>query len=193
MDFPGPITIGWDTFTRYCRDVGTSLARHGFRRMLFLNGHGSNQNLVEMAARLVGLEHPEVLAAAAFHTSGAESARLIAELRDSERGGMGHACELETSMYLAIDANAVDMGKAVDERGFPAGRHAWMDWSDGPLKIMPWWSSFSRTGVHGDATKGTAEKGRALLEAAVAECVAYVREPREKPLPERRRPQETVA
>src|SRR5438093_886475 len=70
MDFPGPITIAWDTFTRYCKDVGTSLARHGFKRLLYLNGHGSNQNLVETAARLVGLEHPDVLAAAAFHTSG---------------------------------------------------------------------------------------------------------------------------
>jgi creatinine amidohydrolase len=192
MDFPGPITIAWDTFTRYCRDVGSSLARHGFRRMLFLNGHGSNQNLVETAARLVGLEHPDVLAAAAFHTSGAESARLIEELRDSDRGGMAHACELETSMYLAIDAEAVDMDKAVDERGYPAGENSWMDWSDGPLKLMPWWSSFSRTGIQGDATKGTAEKGEALLEAAVAECIAYVRELREKPLPQRREPQETL-
>jgi creatinine amidohydrolase/Fe(II)-dependent formamide hydrolase-like protein len=64
MDFPGAITIGWDTFTRYLTDVGRSLAHHGFRRMLFLNGHGSNQNLVEMAARLVMVERPEVLAAA---------------------------------------------------------------------------------------------------------------------------------
>ena len=70
MDFPGPITIGWDTFTRYLVDVGTSLARHGFRRILYLNGHGSNQNLVEMAARLVGLEHADVLAAAAFYLIG---------------------------------------------------------------------------------------------------------------------------
>jgi creatinine amidohydrolase len=193
MDFPGPITIAWDTFTRYCTDVGTSLARHGFRRMLFLNGHGSNQNLVEMAARLVGLEHPDVLAAAAFHTSGPASARLIEELRESDRGGMAHACELETSMYLAIDPDAVDMDKAVDERGFPAGQHSWMDWSDGPLKLMPWWSSFSRTGIQGDATKGTAEKGEALLDAAVFECVAFVRELLEKPLPERREPQETLS
>ena len=193
MDFPGPITIAWDTFTRYCTDVGTSLARHGFRRMLFLNGHGSNQNLVEMAARLVGLEHPDVFAAAAFHTSGPASARLIEEVRESDRGGMAHACELETSMYLAIDPDAVDMDKAVDERGFPAGLHSWMDWSDGPLKLMPWWSSFSRTGIQGDATKGTAEKGEALLDAAVSECVAFVRELLEKPLPERREPQETLS
>jgi creatinine amidohydrolase len=77
MDFPGPITIGWETFTRYLVDVGTSLARHGFRRILYLNGHGSNQNLVEMAARLVTVEHPEVVAAAAFYLSSPEAARAI--------------------------------------------------------------------------------------------------------------------
>jgi creatinine amidohydrolase len=192
MDFPGPITIGWDTFTRYCTDVGTSLARHGFRRILYLNGHGSNQNLVETAARLVGVEHPGVLAAAAFYLSGKEALAEVDGLRDSERGGMGHACELETSVYLAIDADAVDMERAVDERGYPAGDLAFMDWADGPLKLMPWWSSFSATGVQGDATKATAEKGGALLEAAVRECVGFVRELLEKPLPERREPQETV-
>jgi creatinine amidohydrolase len=192
MDFPGTITIGWDTFTRYLVDIGTSLAQHGFRRLLYLNGHGSNQNLVETAARLVGVEHSTVLAAAAFHTSSAASARVIAGLRESGPGGMAHACELETSMYLAIDPDAVSMEHAVDERGYPAGEHATMDWADGPLKIMPWWSSFSATGVQGDATKATAEKGRVLLDAAVAECVAYVRELREKPLPERRAPRETL-
>src|SRR5438874_493420 len=112
MDFPGPITIGWDTFTRYCTDVGLSLAHHGFRRILYLNGHGSNQNLVEMAARLVMVERPEVLAAAAFYLSSPEAFAAIEEVRDSERGGLAHACELETSIYLAIDPEAVDMSKA---------------------------------------------------------------------------------
>ena len=193
MDFPGPITIGWETFTRYCRDVGSSLAHHGFRRILYLNGHGSNQNLVEMAARLVMLDHPEVLAGAAFYLTSPEAARVIAGARDSETGGLGHACELETSIYLAIEPEAVDMSKAVDERSYPEGEHAWLDWSDGPLKLMPWWSSFSRTGVQGEPTRATAEKGAALLEAAVAECVAFVREVRSKPLPERREPAERLS
>jgi creatinine amidohydrolase len=191
MDFPGPITIGWDTFTRYCTDVGSSLARHGFRRMLFINGHGSNQNFVEAAARLVNVEHPNVLAAAAFYLSGKQSLARVDELRESVRGGMGHACELETSIYLAIDAGAVEMDKAVDERSYPDGEYAFMDWADGPLKVMPWWSSFSRTGVQGDATKATVEKGEALLAAAVAECVGFVRELLSWPLPERLEPRET--
>src|SRR5256712_5842203 len=69
MDFPGPISIAWDTFTRYCTDVGLSLARHGFRRMLYLNGHGSNQNLVETAARLGMGEQQNVPAGAGFYPS----------------------------------------------------------------------------------------------------------------------------
>jgi creatinine amidohydrolase len=189
MDFPGPITIGWETFTNYLVDVGRSLAHHGFRRLLYLNGHGSNQNLVEMAARLVTVERPEVLAAAAFYLSSPEALAAIDELRESDRGGMAHACELETSIYLAIDPDAVDMDLAVDERSYPEGQHAWLDWTDGSLKIMPWWSSFSRTGVQGAPTLATAEKGKALLDAAVSECVSYVRELRSKPLPERRRPE----
>ena len=126
MDFPGPITIGWDTFTRYCVDVGSSLARHGFTRMLYLNGHGSNQNLVETAARLVGARAPRGARGGAPSTSRAEgSARVVDEVRDSERGGMGHACELETSIYLAIDPEAVDMDKAVDERATRRAKHAY--------------------------------------------------------------------
>ncbi len=192
MDFPGPITIGWDTFTKYCTDIGTSLARHGFKRILYVNGHGSNQNLVEMAARLVALEHPDVLAAACFYLSSPDATEIIEEVRDSPRGGLGHACELETSIYLALDSEAVDMNKAVDESSFPAGPNAWMDWSDGPLKMMPWWSAISRTGVHGAPTLATAEKGKVLLDAAAEECVAYVRELKEKPLPVRWEPRETL-
>src|SRR3989440_11524006 len=124
MDFPGPITIEWDTFTRYLLDVGRSLARHGFARMLFVNGHGSNQNLVETAARLVMVEYPETLAGACFYLSNAEAAETIAEVRESERGGMGHACELETSIYLALDPDAVGMDNAGGGGGDPADENA---------------------------------------------------------------------
>ena len=115
----------------------------------------------------------------------------VQEVRDSERGGMGHACELETSIYLAIDPDAVDMSRAVDERPPNETEHAWMDWSDGSLKCMPRWSSFSATGVHGRPTLATAEKGKALLDAAVGEIVGYVRELRTMPLPRRQEPRET--
>jgi creatinine amidohydrolase/Fe(II)-dependent formamide hydrolase-like protein len=56
---------------------------------------------------------------------------------------------------------------------------------------MPWWSSFSATGVQGDATRATAEKGEALLDAAVEECIGFVRELLAMALPARREPRET--
>jgi creatinine amidohydrolase len=186
MDFPGTVSIGWDTFCRYCTDVAISLVRHGFTRILLVNGHGSNQNLVEMAARLAMVEQPESLVAAAFYLSSPRSAEVITNLRESGVGGMAHACELETSLYLHIDPTAVDMTKAADERGYPATEHAWMDWSDGPLKLMPWWSSFSDSGVQGDPTKATAEKGKMLLDAAAEELVSFVNELRATPIPKRR-------
>jgi creatinine amidohydrolase len=98
MDFPGPITIGWKTFVDYAVDVGRSLAYHGFKRILFLNGHGSNIPLIDMASRLVGLEHPDVLCAAAFYLSGAEAQRTIDDVRDSEIGGMGQPAELDVDL-----------------------------------------------------------------------------------------------
>ena len=186
MDFPGTVTIGWETFCRYCTDVAVSLVKHGFRRVLLVNGHGSNQNLVEIAARLTMVQEPRSLVAAAFYLSGPRSARAIEEARESDRGGVAHACELETSLYLHIDPDAIDMSKAVDERGYPSGEHAWLDWSDGPLKLMPWWSSFSESGVQGDATKATAEKGKLLFDAAVDEVVEFTRELRALPIPERK-------
>jgi creatinine amidohydrolase len=186
MDFPGTVSIGWDTFCRYCTDVALSLLRHGFKRVLFINGHGSNQNLVEMAARLAMVQEPSSLVAAAFYLSGMQSAQVIAQTRESDTGGIGHACELETSLYLHIDPGAVDMAKATDERGYPAGEHAWLDWADGPLKLMPWWSSFSRSGVQGDATKATPEKGKLFFDAAVDEVVGFVHQLCATPLPDRK-------
>jgi creatinine amidohydrolase len=193
MDFPGPISIGWDTFCRYCTDVGRSLAHHGFTRMLFYNGHGSNQNLVEMAARLTMIDHPDVLAAAAFYLVSKKGIDAVESIRESPFGGMAHADELETSIYLHLDPDAVAMDRVVDEHGYPDGESAHMEWwADGPLKLMPWWSSFSRTGVQGTPSLATAEKGKAFFDAAVDECVRYVRELLEKPLPVRREPRETL-
>ena len=80
MDFPGTISIRWDTFCRYCTDVALSLVRHGFQRVLMVNGHGSNQNLVETAARLAMVEEPESLVAASFYLVSERSAR-------GDRGG----------------------------------------------------------------------------------------------------------
>jgi len=175
MDFPGPITIGWKTFVDHLVDIGRSLLHHGFRRILFVNGHGSNVPLVDMATRLLMLEERDAIAATFWYLSSPASAELLARTRSSDvPGGMAHACELETSLYLAIRPELVQMNRAVCEIPDWESEHAWMDWSDGPLSIKGQWSGWTESGVIGDATAATAEKGRAWLQRAVEEICEYI-------------------
>lgn len=177
MHFPGPITIDWKVFVDHLLEIGRSLLHHGFRRFLFVNGHGSNAPLVDMAARLLMVEQPACTAASFWYLSTPESAALLARTRDSPApGGMAHACELETSLYLAIDPDRVQMERAVREIPDWESEHAWMDWTDGPLSIKSQWSGWSESGVIGDATVATAEKGRIWLEQAVREIAGHIDE-----------------
>ena len=182
MDFPGAITIGWDTFIRYMLDVCKSLVAHGFRRILIVNGHGSNTPFVDIIARLTVVETGAL--AAAINYWNAPGVHEVAEsLRESDKiGGMNHACEFETSIYLALRPDLVDMSKAVREIGHQPTKNYWTDLvgGDGPLAMMEHWSSLSQTGVMGDPTKATAEKGQRLLAAAATGLVEIINELRDR-------------
>lgn len=183
MDFPGPITIRWDTFVEWVLDVTRSLAHHGFRRMLIVNGHGSNVPPLELAARLTIVERPEVLCA--FCSWWDLSAVRQAWDAVGESAFASHACEAETSLYLALDGARVRMENAVpDLEGYQTSPHFWANlmgrpYKPGlknPVRMMAWWSTFSATGTRGDPTKATAEKGLRLLEAAAGELAEVIRE-----------------
>ena len=99
------------------------------------------------------------------------------EHRTSGLGGMAHACELETSLYLAIRPDLVQMDKGRD--GDPGVVHArTCSWTgrDGPLSFMPHWSAITESGVTGDAAAGTVEKGRIWLEQARKEIAEFIGE-----------------
>lgn len=90
---------------------------------------------------------------------------------------MAHACELETSVYLYLDPARVQMDKARKEIGISPTRFIWMDLlMSSPLLLMDRWTRFSKTGVAGDPTLATAEKGKKVFEAVVAALIDLVRE-----------------
>jgi creatinine amidohydrolase len=178
MDFPGAITIGWRTLIEYALDVCDSLAHHGFKRILIVNGHGSNAPFADIVARLCTVKTGAL--AAAVNYWAAPGVREAAEsIRESDSvGGMNHACEFETSLYLALRPDLVDMSQAVRELSHRPSKNYWTDLvaGDGPLAMMEHWSQLSESGVMGDPTKATAAKGRVLLEAAVDGIVELVDE-----------------
>ena len=182
MDFPGTITIRWDTFINYVRDVCVSLAHHGFKRILMVNGHGSNTAPVEMAARLTVLEtEGKTLCASVNHWGVRKGRQEGNAIRSSDFGGTSHAGEYETALYLALAEELVQMDKAVDERS-PLSPSFQTDLlmgkrEDGSVaNLWPYWSSLTDSGVLGDATAATREKGERFLEAAVEGLIELVRE-----------------
>jgi creatinine amidohydrolase len=182
MDFPGTVTLRWNVFVEYLLDCARSLCGHGFDRILLINGHGSNAPLVDLAARLINVEHRNaVCAASTLYLTTPRSVEMLRDVRSSEVGGMSHACELETSLYLAIDPELVQMDKAVRE--IPEwNENVWNDWpGGGPLSYWPHWSAFSKSGVMGDATVASADKGAVLLERAREEAAEFIAEVARRP------------
>lgn len=174
MDFPGTIDIHMEHMLHFVLDVTKSVARHGFTRILLADGHGSNMPILDLVARRTIIE-TEALCAPFLWPSLALGD--IRQVRESGRGGMSHACELETSVYLYLDQERVQMSKAVREMDQPDSDYIWSDLlNPGPVRMMDIWTRFSKSGVNGDPTLATVEKGRVIFEAVVQNFVRFARE-----------------
>jgi creatinine amidohydrolase len=180
MDFPGTIAVGGETIIQYITDIGTSLARHGFRKMLIVNGHGSNVPFLDIAARNITNQSPAICAMVPWWNL--VPRELLAELRESDfPGGMAHACELETSVLLYLRGDLVQMDKAEKDISFAKTEYFYWDLqSASPVFFQEWFSRYSRTGTVGDPTKASVEKGRRFTEAVADRMVSVIRELRQR-------------
>ena len=173
MDFPGTINTNYGTFIEAVLDVIRSLAYHGFRRVVLLNGHGSNTPCLDIAARRGNLETTATCAFVSWWQLLTIDKAFLQQWRQSIfPGGCSHACELETSLYLHIDESAVRTDLIEDDlssmptEGF-AAEAMWVDlFAAGAVSVTTWTSRRSRAGVFGQARLATKEKGeRAFQEA----------------------------
>jgi creatinine amidohydrolase len=179
LDFPGTIHVHYDHFIEYCLDVCKSVAHAGFDRIVIIDGHGSNEHLCEFIARRATLETDAMVASTIWTNLAIEA---FEQVRESGRGGAAHACELETSAYLYLEPDRVQMDKAQDHYGGAAGkegsRYLSVDLAKGwgPMKLIQWTSSSTPSGVSGAPTLSTKEKGEAIVQGAANHLVAFVRE-----------------
>lgn len=188
IDFPGTLTIRWTTFVEYVTDITRSLAHHGFRKILFVNGHGSNRPLLEMAVRLTMVERPDIHCAFTSWWDLHDVQSAFNAVRESEV--TAHACEAETSVYLAVDADRVRMDRAARDMSYQMSPHFWGDLMGrkpdpsfkNPVWMVEYWSMDTRHGVKGDPTRATRDKGERILEAGARELVEIVRELRARPM-----------
>lgn len=176
MDFPGTIAIAGETIVRYVTDIGRSLARHGFKKILLVNGHGSNVPFLDIAARNITNETESVCAMVSWWSLIPKA--LFAELRESEKpGGMAHGCELETSVLLHLRPDLVAMDKAVKDINFAPTEYFYWDLeAPAPVQFQEWFSRYSKTGTVGDPTLATVAKGEKFVSAVVDRLCALIEE-----------------
>jgi creatinine amidohydrolase len=175
LDFPGTIAVQGETFINYVTDVCLSVAHHGFRKILMINGHGSNIPFLDIAARNV-CNRTEAVCAMAPWWGLAEPA--ISEERESDfPGGMSHGCELETSVLLVLRPDLVDMSLAQKDINFPPSR--WFYWDlqkPSPVRFMEHFSRNSKTGTIGDPTLATEAKGRRIIDCVIENLIDLIRD-----------------
>lgn len=179
MDFPGTINNDFEHFIQHVLDITRSLAYHGFKKILLLNGHGSNMPNLDLVARRTNLETDAECILAAWWNLLTVDKEFLPNWRQSKfPGGCSHACELETSLYMYLDGDNVrhdQIKSGVISFNEEQSPFNWVDlFAAGPASLISWTSSYSETGVLGDAELATAEKGRLAYEEAVKQLVRFV-------------------
>lgn len=176
--FAGTLNAGGRAFEDFWLGVVDTLTERGNECIYFINGHGGNHSFLVNVIKYTGERYPRSFIATSWlYLSGPQGSAALEAHRQSGIGGMGHACELETSMMLHLHPDMVHLEKAVDETDFVATPSYYMDWNEGGTLIAnPPWNDDTATGAYGAGSLATAEKGRLWLQAAIAEKIGHIGE-----------------
>lgn len=169
LEYPGSTSLRLETARDLIVDICKSLARFGPRRFYVLNTGVSTLRALKPAAELLAKE------GILLHYTDLLTVLGPVEKAIGKQEGGTHADEIETSMMLYMAPETVDMKKAAkdyhpsEERGLtrdPKGK-----------------GSYSATGIYGDATLATREKGRVLTTALVAAILKEIEDLRRREVP----------
>jgi creatinine amidohydrolase len=160
--FPGTITLSSETLTSLLMDVGESIYRAGFRKFVFMNGHGGQPQILQMVARDLHIKYDDFWVFPLFVWRVPNIAKNL--LTDKEKEFGIHAGDAETSVLLSILPEQVKMDKAVKEYpdNLPENslismeRNLPVSWATRDVSI---------SGVIGDPLTATKEKGDRILQS----------------------------
>ena len=170
QEYPGSTSLEQDTARNVTIDIARSLAKHGPRRFYVLNTGTTTMFALKEAAD--ALAEQGILLGYTDIQYRLANARVDRQQRAVR--GSTHADEAATSMMLFVDPSAVDMKRAAAEYGSGSG----------PLtRQKDGAGTYSASGVIGDPTAATREKGRAFVDAVVAGALEDVELIRTAPLP----------
>jgi creatinine amidohydrolase len=183
----GTITLRSETLLNLVYDIARSLIHHGFNKLIFVNGHGSNVKVIDPVLRRIRYDTGALVA---FYKPYAE--RYMGLIRDlmenapDETPGW-HASELETSQMLAHDPRLVRMERAAATEthiprwlpgsfskadGAPDVQFAGYQYFQFPMDH----EEFNDTGVIGNPLRASAEKGEEAFRRYALHLVEAIAE-----------------
>jgi creatinine amidohydrolase len=160
LHFPGTMTLTGPTLLAMVTEIGESVYRAGFRKLLFANGHGGQPQVLEMAARELRLRHGDFVVIP-YHVSRVanSSGKYISE---KEKRLAMHAGHSETALLMALAPDTVHMDRAV--ANFPPVFPSKVLSGDGRPACAWTARDFGPSGVIGDPTEATREQGEDILD-----------------------------
>ena len=166
----GTLTLPAELATSLWVEIGLSVARAGVRKMVVVNSHGGNTDLISVVARELRLRAGMLCVRCHWGAFGTPEGLFSA--REREFGI--HGGDYETSMMLHFRPDLVEMSAARDFGN--SGEGAGMVRPTGPIGYGWIASDVNPAGVAGEAHLATAEKGRRAAAHQAAGFVALLRE-----------------
>ncbi|MCC6746018.1 MAG: creatininase family protein [Deltaproteobacteria bacterium] len=166
-DFAGTLSVSPETLSRMVYEVGTAVARHGVTKLVIVNGHGGNGPALHFAAQMINRDARIFTCVESGETSDPDIYALVETPNDV------HAGEIETSTTLAVRPELVHMDEA---REFvPRFTSRYLDFAS--KRSVGWYAhtaQLSPSGVFGDPTKATREKGDRIWELMIKHLVHFI-------------------
>jgi creatinine amidohydrolase len=173
MGFSGTISASVDTYLNMASEILGSMAQAGFKKILALNSHGGNVSALDVVLTRCRLQYPDTRIVAVTYWNAA--AQKLRELRESAEGGMGHACELETSFILAINPKLVHLDRVQPDGRWSTSRFLGKDMlSGGAANVARTFDEISDYGGVGDPRTASAEKGERFFNAIISDLADLV-------------------
>ena len=171
--FPGTLSVSQMPYIQMVVELCRSVVNMGARKVFLLNGHGGNDVPLRAALRELKTEFPNTeFVFASYWSIAAES---IKSIRESELGGLGHACEMETSIMLHLHPDRVKqhLGRRDGPRHIDPYRKADMQHGR-PVYFVNEFHEVTKTGTVGHPDLASAEKGKRFLDGIVREVTAFI-------------------
>ncbi|MEI7615557.1 MAG: creatininase family protein [Actinomycetota bacterium] len=177
-NWAGTITIRPKVLIDLLYDICHSLIDMGINKILIVNGHGNNPGVLDVVVRSVGDDFKVFPGVANIFNMWDKE--FVKKNRKSKEGGIGHACEIETSVMLHLSGENVDMTLADDTDIMTSNlKYCPVDFASDKKKkyyLSTWYLENSTYGAAGDPSSATKEFGEEIHKMTVDSLVEVIEE-----------------